>query len=284
VSDIKTWQQGGESTQDPVLGSLLVDANTLIEGGRLVWSRIDTGYATNSTYATSNPTNVRCWGKCTAHTDNSTTNTVGNSGLAGGASVPFNQGLFLCNNDGTVTQGWLGMPLYLVSDVTGTNNGLATVGIAPTNGSGTTRPIVGYLAAPAIFPNVNPDALKLSVRVARQPGNAPSPGTAQASYSNDPKVYTGAFSAVAGFVYKINPSGATFAYTLPAITAKIDGMHIAVVNVSTGSTATVAAPTGSDNVGNCAGTATGATAAGPTGGNTKVYTADATQLAWLVGI
>lgn len=284
MTDIKTWQEGGEDTQDPVLGSALVDANTLIEGGRLVWTRIDTGYATNSTYATSNPTNVRCWGKCTQHTDNTTSNTVGNSGAAGGVSVPFNQGIFLCNNDGSITQGYLGMPLYLVSDVTGTNNGLVTVGVAPTNGIGTTRPLVGYLTTPCIYPNVNPDALKIAVRVARVPGNAPIPGMSQQGYSNDPKVYTGAFSAVPGFMYKINPSGATFAYTLPVISAKIDGMQIAVVNVSTGSTATVASPTGSDNVGNCAGTATGATAAGPTGGNVKTYTADATQLAWLVGI
>jgi hypothetical protein len=85
-------------------------------------------------------------------------------------------------------------------------------------------------------------------------------------------------------MYLINPSGATFAYTLPAISASNDGQKIAVVNVSTGSTATVAAPTGSDNVGNCAGASTGATAAGPTGGAVKVYCANNTVKAWLVGI
>jgi hypothetical protein len=93
-----------------------------------------------------------------------------------------------------------------------------------------------------------------------------------------------AFTAAIGTVYLINPSGATFAYTFPAITAGNDGQAIAVVNVSTGSTATVAAPTGIDNVGNSAGTATGATAAGPTGGLTKVYTANNQTKAWLVGI
>jgi len=95
---------------------------------------------------------------------------------------------------------------------------------------------------------------------------------------------TAAFTAAIATVYLINPSGATFAYTLPAISATNDGQPIAVVNVSTGSTATVAAPTGSDNVGNSAGTATGATAAGPVGGAVKVYTASNVTKAWLVGI
>jgi hypothetical protein len=104
------------------------------------------------------------------------------------------------------------------------------------------------------------------------------------SYITDASTHTSAFSATIGYAHMINPSGATFAYTLPAVTSKNDGMKIAVINVSTGSTATVAAPTGSDNVGNSAGTATGATAAGPTGGNTKVYCADVSVLAWLVGI
>ncbi len=104
------------------------------------------------------------------------------------------------------------------------------------------------------------------------------------SYANGGATLTAAFTAAIGTMYGINPSGATFAYTFPAITASNDGQKIAVFNVSTGSTATVAAPTGSDNVGNCAGSATGATAAGPTGGLTKVYTADNTRKAWIVGI
>jgi hypothetical protein len=107
----------------------------------------------------------------------------------------------------------------------------------------------------------------------------------QQDYTVDPTAArSSAFTATVGFVHKINPSGATFAYTFPAITAAIDGMKIGVVNVSTGSTATVAAPTGSDNVGNSAGTATGATAAGPTGGLAKVYVADNGTKAWLVGL
>jgi len=104
------------------------------------------------------------------------------------------------------------------------------------------------------------------------------------SYLSGGAALSAAFTTAVGYVYLINPSGATFAYTMPAISASNDGQKIAVVNVSTGSTATVAAPTGSDNVGNCAGTATGATAAGPTGGNVKTYTANNQTKAWLVGI
>lgn len=116
------------------------------------------------------------------------------------------------------------------------------------------------------------------------PVAGPLAGTSQQEYANDPTVHTSAFSTVAGTMHKINPSGATFAYTFPAISAANNGMRLAVINVSTGTTATVAAPTGDDNIGNSAGTATGATAAGPTGGNTKTYVADNTQKAWLVGI
>jgi hypothetical protein len=110
------------------------------------------------------------------------------------------------------------------------------------------------------------------------------PGNMVQAYVSGGAAQSAAFTAAIGYVYLINPSGATFAYTLPAISGSNDGQKIAVVNVSTGSTATVAAPTGSDNVGNCAGTATGATAAGPTGGNVKVYTANNQTKAWLVGI
>lgn len=110
------------------------------------------------------------------------------------------------------------------------------------------------------------------------------PGNLVQSYLDGGVALTAAFTATIGTMYLINPSGATFAYTLPAIGASNDGQKIAVVNVSTGTTATVAAPTGSNNVGNSAGTATGATAAGPTGGSVKVYTANNTVGAWLVGI
>jgi hypothetical protein len=110
------------------------------------------------------------------------------------------------------------------------------------------------------------------------------PGTLVQAYASGGAAFAAAFAAAIGTVYLINPSGATFAYTMPAVSAGNDGQKIAVVNVSTGSTATVAAPTGSDNVGNCAGTATGATAAGPTGGLAKVYTANNQTKSWLVGI
>jgi hypothetical protein len=259
-------------------------ANTVIYFGRLVWIQISTGYAVDSVYANANPTNVRCVGKAMQTVDNTTTNTVGNPGTGGIVPITVNQGIFLLNNDGSIVASSMGLPVYLVSDVSSSNSSLPTVGTSPVTSAGVVQPFVGYLAPPDIYPNVNPNALKVAVRVGRSPGTGPIPGVVQQGYANDSVVKTAAFTASPGFMHKINPSGATFAYTLPAITKAIDGMQIAVVNVSTGSTATVAAPTGSDNVGNCAGTSTGATAAGPTGGNTKVYTADYTQLAWLVGI
>lgn len=110
------------------------------------------------------------------------------------------------------------------------------------------------------------------------------PANLAQSYLDGGAAKTAAFTAAIGTMYAINPSGATFAYTLPAIAAGNNGQKIAIWNASTGSTATVAAPTGSDNVGNCAGSATGATAAGPTGGLTKVYTANVTTGAWITGI
>lgn len=283
MTDIKTKQVGGEDTQDPVLGYGFVDANTLIEGGRLVWERIDTGYCTTSTYALANPTNARCLGICIEHCDNTTGNAFGNTGLAGGAIVRFNQGVFLLNPS-SITQAALQMPVFLVSDVTGTNNGLVTVGLVPMS-SGTSLPFVGYVAPNPVPSTANPDGGKVPVRISRASGVGPIPGVIQQDYTIDPTTArTGAFTCVPGFAHAINPSGATFAYTLPAITSAIDGMKIGVYNVSTGSTATVAAPTGSDNVGNSAGSSTGATAAGPTGGNTKVYIADNTRKAWLVGL
>lgn len=110
------------------------------------------------------------------------------------------------------------------------------------------------------------------------------PGTILQGYANGGATLTGAFTPAIGTMYGINPSGATFAYTFPAISAANDGQKIAIFNVSTGTTATVAAPTGSDNVGNSAGASTGATAAGPVGGAVKTYTADNTRKAWIVGI
>jgi hypothetical protein len=110
------------------------------------------------------------------------------------------------------------------------------------------------------------------------------PGTSLQPYVNGGATLSAAFNVAAGFMYGINPSSVTFAITFPAINATIDGMKIAIINVSTGSTATICTPTGSDNVGNSAGAATGATAAGPTGGAVKTYTADNTRKAWLVGI
>lgn len=284
MTDIKKYQIGGEDSPDPVISYVVLDANTLLEGGRLAWTRVDTGWGTNSTYANANPSNVRAVGVSVQHADNTTANVVGNPGTAGVVSSQVNCGIFYVQSDGTLTQNMLGVNVYLVSDVTGTNNGQITCGVAPTTAAGVVRPWVGYIAPNPVPASSDPYGGKIPVRVAPLNGLGAIPGVGHAGYTNDLFVHTGAFTAAPGFMHKINSSGATFAYTLPAVTRQIDGMKIAVVNVSTGTTATVAAPTGSDNVGNSAGTSTGATAVGPVGGATKVYTADFTGLAWLVGI
>ncbi len=121
-------------------------------------------------------------------------------------------------------------------------------------------------------------------RMAAAAAGALVPGNLAQAYLNGGATLSAAFTAAIGTMYAINPSGTTFAYAFPAISATNDGQKIGIVNVSTGSTATVAAGAGSDNIGNSAGTATGATAAGPLGGLTKVYTADNTRKAWLVGL
>lgn len=109
------------------------------------------------------------------------------------------------------------------------------------------------------------------------------PASNAQAYITDATTHSAAFNCVIGYQHMIDVSGATFAYTLPPITSAIDGQKIAIVNVGAGTTATVAAPTGSDAVGNATGS-TGATAAGPTTGAVKTYTANNTLKQWLVGI
>lgn len=159
-----------------------------------------------------------------------------------------------------------------------------------TNGTSRTYTVLGgetIVGTWQAFTSTTCSRIRMSTANMRQAASSVGstvPGNLVQSYLSGGAALSAAFTAAIGMVYLINPSGATFAYTFPAISASNDGQKIAVVNVSTGSTATVAAPTGSDNVGNCAGTATGATAAGPTGGNVKVYTANNGVKAWLVGI
>ncbi len=109
------------------------------------------------------------------------------------------------------------------------------------------------------------------------------PATQVQNYVNDATTHSAAFNCLVGYMHKISVTGATFAYTLPAITSAIDGQHLAIVNVGGGTTATVAAPTGGDAVIIATGS-TGATAAGPTTGVVKVYTADNTLKQWYTGI
>lgn len=283
-TQIKRYQVGGEDSPDPVLGYGLMAADTVIYCNRLVWTKVSDGYATNSTYANANPSNVRCMGEANETVDNRTTNTQGNPATAGLVSIPFNKGIFYVQSDGTLTQGMLGVNVYLVSDEDGVNNSAITCGVAPTTSAGVVRPLVGFIAPNPVPATQDPYGGYIPVRVAPTQGIGAIPGVAHAMYNNDLLVHTGAFTCAPGYMHKINPSGSTFAYTMPAITRAIDGMQIAVINVSTGSTATVAAPTGSDNIGNSAGASTGATAAGPTGGAVQTYTADFTQGAWLVGL
>ncbi len=287
MTDYKTKPVGGEDTPLSVLDYGLGDANVIIEGGRLVWSRLDTGYMQNSTYALAAATvaNVRCWGVCQEHFDNSApvggapVNAFNNPGTAG-VPMRFARGVFLLTGDGSVLQAQIGLPVYLLHD--GESGQTGTAPTITANSGGGAYPFVGYVTTNPRGSTANPDPSKIPISIGLL--SAKISGATQQDYVNDPTTHTGAFTAAIGTVHKINPSGATFAYQFPAITQAIDGMHLAVVNISTGSTATVAAPAGSDNVGNSAGTATGATAAGPTGGAVKTYVADNTLKAWLVGI
>ncbi len=285
MTDFKTKQVGGEDSPVPVLDYGLADANVVIEGGRLVWQRLDTGYMQNSTYALANPTNVRCWGVCIEHCDNSTptggapVNAFNNPGTAG-TRMRYSRSVFLVTGDGSVLQAQIGLPVFLLHDgESGQTNTPPT--ITATSGVSGVYPFVGYVTTNPNSATANPDASKIPVVVGTAENTKKIPAM---EYINDATVHTGAFTCAVRHMHKFTPSGATFAYTLPAITQAIDGMHVAVINTSTGSTATVAAPTGSDNIGNSAGTATGATAAGPAAGLGIVYTADNTGKAWLVGI
>lgn len=104
------------------------------------------------------------------------------------------------------------------------------------------------------------------------------PGANVARFANG-GVQGAAFTAAVGTMYSVNATGATFSIAMPAISSTNDGMAIGFANISTGSTATVLTPSGSDSVGQTGGT--GATAAGPAAGLTAQYVADATNHKWL---
>ncbi len=137
------------------------------------------------------------------------------------------------------------------------------------------------------FTSTTCSRLRITTSLTQVTGGLPLPtvvpGTQVQSYVTDATTHSAAFSCLSGYQHMISVSGATFAYTLPAITSANDGQRIAIVNVGAGTTATVAAPTASDAVGNATGS-TGATAAGPTTGAVKVYCANNTLKQWLVGI
>lgn len=179
MADVKTWQISADNAI-PKTGSLPVDANTIIEGGRLVWSRIDTGYATNSTYALAHPTNVRCWGICAQHTDNSTaTPQSGANGTAGSCMVPLYAGVSLLKGDSTVTLVDMGSYVYLQSD-----SGTTAPTVQDTDGGGS-LPLVGYVAPYVRSSTASPDpsAIPVAIGMARPDvANPELPGGSSSAY------------------------------------------------------------------------------------------------------
>lgn len=110
------------------------------------------------------------------------------------------------------------------------------------------------------------------------------PGTALQTWADGGIAATSGFTVAPGTLHKINPNSTTFAITFPAISASNAGQRVGIVNVATsGTTATILTPTGSDSMGNSV-AATGATAAGPTAGLSQVYTADNTVKKWISGV
>lgn len=279
MADIKTKQVSGNETPWPVIDYFLGDANTLIEGNRLVWARRDTGFAQNSTYAVANPLNVVCLGVCQEHFDNTTGNAFSNSGLTG-ARGRYNRGVFLCNNDGTLSQSSLGAPVFLVSDVTPTNNSLVTVSASSAGGS---RPYVGFVTTNPRGSTEVPDGGKIPVAIGIFSNGANVPGTLTQDYINDPTIHTAAFTVVPGVMHKFNFQ-ATGNINFPVITAAMDGYHLSLVNLGTGATAVTLVGGGTNNVGIVANGVTGATAASPASAKAQVYCADFTQGSWVPGI
>jgi hypothetical protein len=125
--------------------------------------------------------------------------------------------------------------------------------------------------------------------VATPPRTSPAfsttvPGTSLQTWADGGAAATSGFTVAPGTLYKINPNSITFVITFPAISASNAGQRVGLVNVATsGTTATILTPNGSDSFGNSA-AATAATAAGPTAGLATFYTADNTVHKWLTGV
>lgn len=279
MSETKTKQVGGETSPIPVLDYFLADANTLYEGNRLVWSRRDTGFAQNSTYALANPNNVLCWGLIDEHLDNTTGNAFNNSALTG-VRGRYKRGIFLCNNDGTLSQATIGIACYLASDVTGTNNGLVTVSASSLGG---TRPLVGFTTTnPRTTGEV--DAGKIPVAIGLTSYPAGIPGTLQQDYVDDATIHTGTFTVVAGVMHAFNFQATGANINFPVVTSLLDGFRVGLINQGTGATANTLVAGGTSNVGIVGSGTTGATAAAPASLRAQTYVANNTLGSWIPGL
>lgn len=285
MSDIKTKAAGGETTPIDVQDYFLADANTVYEGNRLVWARRDTGFAQTSTYALANPSNVICLGRIIEHLDNTTPtggalvngfNNPGTTGVRG----RYDRGVYLLQGDGTVLQSSLGLPVYLVSDVTGTNNGLVTVSLSSLGGA---RPIVGWVSTNPRGSTDIPDASKIPVVIGMTPYPAGIPATLQPMYADDPTIHTVAFTVVPGEMHTFNFQN-TANINFPSVSAIIDGFAIGLINQGTGATASTLSPVGANNVGVVGAGTTGATAAGPKSLSVQTYIANNTLGSWVPGL
>lgn len=280
MSDTKTKACGGEDTPLSVLDQYIADANTIYEGNRLLWVRRDTGYAQTSTYAVSNPQNVVCLGVIDQHFDNTTGNAFGNSGNAGQRGGQYKRGVFLCQGDGTVLQSSIGLPVFLVTDVTGSNNGLVTVSLSSAAGS---RPLVGFVTTNPRSSSDNPDPSKIPIAIGIAPFPAGVPATLQNDYIDDATIHTAAFTVVPGVMHTFNFQN-TANINFPAVTSLIDGYRLALLNQGTGATASTLVGSGTTNIGLVGSGTTGATAAGPASLKVQTYVANNTLGSWIPGL
>lgn len=151
MADFPTPSFGGEDTAYPLVIPIPIAANTLIEGGRFVWTNAS-GYAIPSSAATASAV---CWGISSSHQDNLTgTTQPGNSGAAGGATAEVTTGVAVVAGASDVTMASVGKYVYLYSD-SGTTGPTVTI-----DDLGGSRPLVGVLI-PNTFAAANvilPDA------------------------------------------------------------------------------------------------------------------------------
>ena len=200
MADIKSPIVGGETSPDPILTFLDVAANTLIEGGRLVWSDAS-GYAIPSSSAVASS---KCWGICDERADNRTSNSP--YGAAGAKKVPIRQGVALCtSSDGTGVRAAVGSAVYLVSDT-----GTGAIDVS-TDDAGGTRPLVGGIVPNPRGSTDPSDASKVPVRIAqlRPDVNNPELAATRASAFTARNVATSmAAFAVASGVLTASANGA----------------------------------------------------------------------------